>query len=141
MKIQPGLQECRNYSEEGKYGVIPVSTEIFADTTTPIEVLRILKNVSRHVYLLESAEADKRWGRYSFLGYDPLLELTCYNGTVTIKNPLTTYTTAMDVRSCIREIIDENSRPKMEYLTSFTSGLLEKSSYANTMYSQPTVKL
>lgn len=25
-----------------------------------------LKKVSGHVYLLESAEADKRWGRYSF---------------------------------------------------------------------------
>lgn len=44
---------------EGEYGVIPVSTEIYSDSTTPIEVLRKLKVVSRHVYLLESAEADK----------------------------------------------------------------------------------
>ena len=45
---------------EGEYGVIPVSTEIYSYSTTPIEVLRKLKVVSRHVYLLESAEADKK---------------------------------------------------------------------------------
>ena len=85
MKITPTLEECKNIAAEGRYGVIPISTELYADMTTPIEVLRILKKVSGHVYLLESAEADKRWGRYSFLGYDPLLEITCYNGKTTIK--------------------------------------------------------
>ena len=86
MKIIPTLEECKKIAAEGSYGVIPISTEMYADMTTPIEVLRILKKVSGHVYLLESAEADKRWGRYSFLGYDPLLEITCYNGMTTIKS-------------------------------------------------------
>lgn len=85
MKITPTLEECKKIAAEESYGVIPISTEMYADMTTPIEVLRILKKVSGHVYLLESAEADKRWGRYSFLGYDPLLEITCYNGMTTIK--------------------------------------------------------
>ena len=67
MKITPTLEECKIIAAEGSYGVIPISTELYADMTTPIEVLRILKKVSGHVYLLESAEADKRWGRYSFL--------------------------------------------------------------------------
>ena len=79
MKITPTLEECKKIAAEGNYGVIPISTEMYADMTTPIEVLRILKKVSGHVYLLESAEADKRWGRYSFLGYDPLLEITWYD--------------------------------------------------------------
>lgn len=43
MKTQPGLEECRQLCENGKYGVIPVSTELYADATTPIEVLRKLK--------------------------------------------------------------------------------------------------
>ena len=77
MKITQTLEEFKIIAPEGCYGVIPISTELYADMTTPIEVLRILKKVSGHVYLLESAAADKRWGRYSFLGYDPLLEITC----------------------------------------------------------------
>ena len=141
MKLQPTLEECKTLAAEGTYGVIPVSTEIFADTSTPIEVLRILKKVSSHAYLLESAEADKRWGRYSFLGYDPLMEITCYNGTVRIKNPLTTQTSTEDIRSCIRNIIEENRSPKLDYLPSFTGGLVGYFSYDYIKYSEPTLKL
>ena len=141
MKLRPTLEECVALAAEGSYGVIPVSTEILSDTTTPIEVLRILKKVSSHVYLLESAEADKRWGRYSFLGYDPLLEITCYNGNVRIKNPLTTQTTTEDIRSCIRNIIEENRSPKIDGLPSFTGGLVGYFSYDYIKYSEPTLKL
>ena len=87
MNIKPSLEECIKIADSGKYGVIPVWCEILSDSTTPIEVLKKLKNVSKHVYLLESAEADKKWGRYSFLGYDPLMEITAYNGEVTVTDP------------------------------------------------------
>ena len=141
MKIQPTLEECKKIASQGDYGVIPVSTEIFSDTSTPIEVLRILKKVSGHVYLLESAEADKRWGRYSFLGYDPLMEITCYNGETRIRNQLTTQTTTEDIRSCIRNIIEENRSPKLDYLPSFTGGLVGYFSYDYIKYSEPSLKL
>ncbi len=141
MKIQPTLEECRELSCKGNYGVIPVSSEILSDATTPIEVLQILKKISAHVYLLESAEADKKWGRYSFLGYDPLLEITCYNGTTRIRNQLTTQTTAEDIRTCIRGIIQENHSPQLEYLPSFTGGLVGYFSYDYIKYSEPTLKL
>ena len=141
MKLQPTLEECKALTEKNSYGVIPVSTEILSDTSTPIEVLRILKKVSSHAYLLESAEANKQWGRYSFLGYDPLLEITCYNGTTCIKNPLTTQTTTEDIRSCIRNIIEENRSPKLEYLPSFTGGLVGYFSYDYIKYSEPSLKL
>ncbi|MGN0424127.1 MAG: anthranilate synthase component I [Acetatifactor sp.] len=141
MKVQPSLKECKQLMEKECVGVIPISTEIYADTCTPVEVLRILKNVSSHVYLLESAEADKRWGRYSFLGYDPLLEITGYNGTVTIKTPLTTQTTREDIRSRIRSIIEENKSPKFDYLPSFTGGLVGYFSYDYIKYSEPTLQL
>ena len=141
MKLQPSLEECKSLAAESIYGVIPVSTEIFSDTSTPIEVLKILKKVSGHAYLLESAEANKQWGRYSFLGYDPLLEITCYNGTTQIKTPLTTQTTTEDIRSSIRNIILENRSPKLEYLPPFTGGLVGYFSYDYIKYSEPTLKL
>jgi len=141
MKIKPTLQECRKLAAGGKYGLIPVSIEIFSDTTTPIEVLRILKKVSSHVYLLESAEADKRWGRYSFLGYDPLMEITCYNGTTTVKTPLTTQTFEESIQGRIRGILEENRSPRLEELPSFTGGLVGYFSYDYIKYSEPTLKL
>ena len=77
--------------ELGKgYKVVPISKEILSDIRTPIEVLRILKGVSRHCYMLESVEHQERWGRYTFLGYDPKMEITCMNGSLTIRNGSTT---------------------------------------------------
>lgn len=141
MKITPTLEECKKIAAEESYGVIPISTEMYADMTTPIEVLRILKKVSGHVYLLESAEADKRWGRYSFLGYDPLLEITCYNGMTTIKSELTSRTDSGDVRGIIRNVMEENKSPKLPGLPSFTGGLVGYFSYDYIKYSEQKLKL
>ncbi len=141
MKVIPGLEECKKLCAEGAYGVVPVSCELYADTTTPIEVLQILKKVSSHVYLLESAEADKRWGRYSFLGYDPVLEVTCYNGISTVRSPMTSRTTEEDVRKLIRDVLAENKSPEVEGLPPFTGGLVGYFSYDYIKYSEPTLKL
>lgn len=86
MKILPEFDEIRKIAETGKYQVLPVSCEILSDFTTPIEVMKILKNVSTHCYLLESAQANEKWGRYTFLGYDPKLEITCKDGVMKAGN-------------------------------------------------------
>ncbi len=44
------------------------------DIATPVQVLKKLLAVSDHCFLLESAEDNKQWGRYSFLGFDPAME-------------------------------------------------------------------
>ncbi len=141
MNIKPSLEECIKIADSGKYGVIPVWCEILSDSTTPIEVLKKLKNVSKHVYLLESAEADKKWGRYSFLGYDPLMEITAYNGEVTVTDPDGVRTENRDIRGAIREIIDTYKSPENEDLPSFTGGLVGYFSYDYIKYSEPKLKL
>lgn len=141
MIIKQTLEQVKENAARGKYGVIPVAAELLADSKTPIEVLRSLKKVSRHVYLLESAEGNQRWGRYSFLGFDPLLEITCRNGETTIKTELTTQKTKQDVRDCIRSVIEENKSPQLPELPPFTGGLVGYFSYDYIKYSEPTIKL
>ena len=80
MNFLPEMSEIGKIAAEGKYRVLPVSCEILSDICTPIEALDILKNVSAHCYLLESAKQDETWGRYTFLGFDPRLEITCRDG-------------------------------------------------------------
>ncbi len=72
----PTLEEVRAIAQKGSYRRVPVKREIYADAFTTVEVLRALREESNHVFLLESAEADQRWGRYSFLGFDPSMEIT-----------------------------------------------------------------
>ena len=62
MKIRPTLTEVRKIASELKYNVLPVSCEILSDFTTPIETMRILKNISTHCYMLESAQANETGG-------------------------------------------------------------------------------
>lgn len=57
------------------------------------------------------------------------MEITCYNGNVKIKTPLTSQSSTEDIRSCIRGIIEENRSPKFDYLPSFTGGLVGYFSY------------
>ena len=86
-KYYPSLQEAMTYRED--YKTVPISRTILSDSRTPVETLRILKSVSRHAFILESLEDAKRWGRYTFLGFDPKLEFTCLNGTVQITSGTT----------------------------------------------------
>ena len=81
--LNPTLDQAKGLTE---YNLIPIKCEILSDIKTPIEVLKILKNVSRHCFILESVENQEKWGRYTFLGYDPKLEISCLNGEMTVKN-------------------------------------------------------
>ena len=78
------LKLIRSYVETGGYKRVPVSRELYADAFTPVEVMRCLRAASRHCYLLESAEDRQQWGRYSFLGYAPSMEITCTGGVPTV---------------------------------------------------------
>ena len=80
MKFFPELEEVKKIAADGKYRVLPVSCEMLSDFTTPIETMKILKNVSTHCYMLESAMANDKWGRYTFMGYEPKMEITCRDG-------------------------------------------------------------
>ena len=79
------LNMLQSYAGTGIYRRVPVSREIYADAFTPIEVMRTLRAASRHCYLLESASRRDYWGRYSFLGYDPVMEVTCTDGIMAIR--------------------------------------------------------
>ena len=80
MNLRPTREEVHEIRKRGGYKCVPLSTSILSDIKTPIEVLRILKNVSRHCYLLESVENNEKWGRYTVLGFDPKMEITCVDG-------------------------------------------------------------
>ena len=82
MNVRPTLSEIREIAATGEYQVVPVSCELLSDFTTPIETLRVLKNISSHCFMLESAQANDRWGRYTFLGYDPTMCVTCADGEI-----------------------------------------------------------
>ena len=137
MKISPNFSDVREIASTGKYNVLPVSCEILSDFITPIETMKILKNVSTHCYMLESAWANDKWGRYTFLGFDPKLEITCIDGEMKAGN--IKFRTD-DPSGYIRQILADYKSPRFDYLPSFTGGLVGYFSYDYLGYSEPAVR-
>lgn len=139
--LKPTLEKAKELTG---YSVIPVCREILSDFTTPIEVLKKLRRVSRHVYILESVENQEKWGRYTFLGYNPKLELTCTNGELTVKDVVTGKTETSHQAhpaAYIKELMKKYTSPKLEGFPSFTGGLVGYFSYDYIKYSEPTLNL
>ena len=134
--------EIKKYADEYKY--VPVKEEIYSDIKTPIEVLRILKGQSKHVYMLESVENQENWGRYTFLGYKPTMCVTCTDGKLKVINDQDEVLHTEIVKhpaEYIKQIIAEHSSPRMEDFPTFTGGLVGYFSYDYIKYSEPKLKL
>ncbi|MCR4761995.1 MAG: anthranilate synthase component I [Lachnospiraceae bacterium] len=137
MKVVPDLQEMKRIASAGDYRVMPVSTELLSDFITPMEALRKLKKKSAHSFLLESVGADMRWGRYTFLGYEPKLCITCTDGELQIGDG---QIRVAHPSARIREILAEYKSPRLDDLPPFTGGLVGYFSYDYFAYSEPSVK-
>ena len=135
----PSLETVRSLASE--YRCVPICREIYSDVKTPIEVLKILKTVSRHCFILESLESQQNWGRYTFLGFDPTLELTCTNGKMRLKSGTQITFETRHPRETIEKILEENRSPKIDGLPPFTGGLVGYFSYDYIKYSEPTLNL
>lgn len=121
------------------YDIVPVYMEILSDVRTPISVLKALKQVSSHTYLLESADNSNHWGRYSFLGYDPKIELFCKNHQMTIKDGTTRTFACSDPAAEIRNILNQYKSPRLEELPTFTGGFVGYFACEYIRYIEPTL--
>ena len=137
MSYLPDFETVKKIAADERYKILPVSCEILSDICTPIEAMRILKNVSTHCYMLESVAEKEKWGRYTFLGFDPKLEITCINGEMKAGN---VNIKTDNPSEYIRQILEDYKSPRFSYLPSFTGGLVGYFSYDYMGYSEPTVK-
>ena len=154
--MYPTFEKIREMAA-GDYKRIPICKELYADSYTPVEMMRILQKASHHCYLLESASQSEAWGRYSFLGYDPSMEITCTDGILRIRKTSKTETfgrsgnaaesSTEEVRQvahpgdAIREIISQYKSPVMDDMPTFTGGLVGYFSYDYIKYSEPKLEL
>jgi len=136
LKITPTLEEVKKFSQQN-YKIVPVSCEILSDIATPIKVLKILKKTSAHCFLLESVERQESWGRYTFLGFNPKLCITCTRGEMQIGDKkISTENPAAE----IRKILADYKSPRIENLPTFTGGLVGYFAYDFITYAEPTLQ-
>lgn len=138
MKFKPTLSEVKKIISTGKFKIVPISCELPADICTPIEVLRMLKNVSPHCYLLESVVEKEHWGRYTFLGFEPKLCITCMEGKITIGD--SEFFTDNPSEE-IRKVLSAYKSPHLADLPTFTGGLVGYFAYDYLNYFEPSTRL
>ena len=64
-----------------QYPIVPVWRQVVSDLETPVSAFTKLAR-KEPAFLLESVEHGERWGRYSFVGVDPFLVMSCKDGIV-----------------------------------------------------------
>lgn len=69
----------------GQFSLAMVTAEIASDLETPVSAFIKLKE-SGPCFLLESAESDKMWGRYSFLGFEPIMLARLEDGRLIVSS-------------------------------------------------------
>lgn len=138
MITKPTLDEIKDNFTSFK--TVPVSTQMTARITA-IEVLKKLKKISSHCYMLESVEDTNETGRYTFLGFDPKAEISCKNYDVTVIDEYGVKKLHDSPKAYIKQILDEHKSPRLDFLPTFTGGLVGYFGYDYIKYSEPNLKL
>ena len=132
------LANLKKLKENKEYTLAPVSMEILSDFITPIEAIRILKAASTHAYLLESAKANENWGRYTFLGFEPELSISCIDGKMNVDGK---EFTCADPTNYLRDLLKKYKSPRVSSLPPFTGGLVGYFSFDFINYKEPSTKM
>lgn len=134
-----GYEAVKHY--EADFNMIPVCKEIYSDIITPINLLRKLTLVDKNYFLLESVEGGERWGRYSFLGFNPLMHVTCKDGIVTVKSGEIVTKTKENPLDALRRLLSRYKAPRIEELPPFTGGFVGYFAYEMIGYAEPKLKM
>jgi anthranilate synthase component 1 len=130
--LVPSLGEARTLART--FDVVPLYAEFIGDLETPISaVLRFAQEDT--VFLLESAEAAERFGRYSFLGFDPKRTLSYRDGLYTIVDADgVREVPAKDPFRGLAEIVGKKSVAPLPNLPAFVGGAVGYFSYDAVRY-------
>lgn len=140
--LQTSLEDIKRIAKDGDYRRIPVVRELLSDIRTPVGLLRVLLNVSSHTFMLESVEDSRQWGRYSFLGYEPSMEISCKDHILrVVKDGKVTTEHVEHPSAYIRSVINENRAPKLPDMPTLTGGLVGYFSYDYVQYGERSLKL
>ncbi len=118
---KPDLENFKNLAKNA--GLIPVCREIVADLDTPLTVFAKLAGDESHAFLLESLQGGEKWGRYSFVGYDPLLTFESRGESVIVRTGDTVHECSANPLDELQRIVEEfNACTDSDFLPRFFGG-------------------
>ncbi|MBS5520195.1 MAG: chorismate-binding protein [Acidaminococcus intestini] len=135
---ETSLTEARCLAESG--GAVPIVRQLLADMVTPLGLMSLIRKDHDRYFLLESLEGIDARGRYSFIGYDPLLRLSAKDFAVTVETRKGTQKSGKGPLDLIRNYLKEYQNPKVPGLPPFTGGFVGYFSYDFIQYCEPSLR-
>ncbi len=114
------------------YTVIPVVSELLADTETPVSLLHKAQTAGKQpLFLLESVEGGEKWGRYSFMGISAQCHLRIFAEEVVITRNGDENRLAHngDPLAILKSVAAEYRVPEVPGLPRFWGGLVGRFNY------------
>src|SRR5215468_2579325 len=119
--------------------LVPVWRELPGDTETPVSAFLKLPTPS-HAFLLESVQGGERWGRYSFLGDEPIaLIRQGPDGTVLEQAGSRTFEDELPPLEALRELMEAFEFARPEGAPPFVGGLVGYLGHGAVRWFEPRV--
>lgn len=82
MQVKPSKEEFSKLAKQGN--IVAVAAEVSTDLDTPVSIYYKLVGEEKG-FMLESATINQQFGRFSFIGTEPLAEIDVFKGRIIIK--------------------------------------------------------
>ena len=117
------------------YRLVPVFYEILSDTVTPIRIYKALSENEENAFILESVDNKEKWGRYSFIGVNPKLEVKITNHMAEVVSKDDTVNEIIDNPvQFLSKIMEEYKTPRLKNKPNLTGGLVGYFGYDTVRY-------
>lgn len=123
-RAQLGAEQFAQLIED--FDVVPVWKRAGIDLLTPVAAFQRLSAVwPGAAFLLESVEGGERWGRYSFLGVDPVAILYARGGELSISGDAPLEPAVQEAPlAYVRRLLSTWRSPEIENLPPFHGGIV-----------------
>jgi len=118
--MKPEMSEFRRLAAQA--GLVPVCREIVADLDTPLTAFAKVALGRSHAFLLESLQGGEKWGRYSFIGFEPLATLVSRGEQVEVRRAAATDRFTADPIEALKTLIASFNPCDTGYLPRFFGG-------------------
>lgn len=119
------------------YKVHPVFYEFMSDSFTPIHIFKALQRGEENAFILESVNNGTQWGKYSFIGINPLMEVIIDKGSAKIIQGENTETKKINNPVDILEnILKDYTSPQIKNAPNLTGGFVGYFGYDTIRYTE-----
>lgn len=134
----PSIQDIQEIIQHKHYDIVPIVYQIPNHFQSPSDILKILKTHDHDCFMFENASLKHQQQRYSYLGFQPKMHMTCFQEKIYINNNLVQADHPHDV---IREILSHYRCPQILNLPPFQGGLVGYFGYEYFHYNEPSLKV